>query len=86
MIELQSKNKLKSLYKISNNYHGYLKSYILLSKGLKLPEHLRKLLNSPMMSTTLTIFSISSGHTSGQCVNPKYIRIHLPLKSELLHS
>ncbi|KYQ56095.1 Parathyroid hormone/parathyroid hormone-related peptide receptor [Trachymyrmex zeteki] len=31
--------------------------------------------------TTFVIFSISSGQTSGQCVNPKYINTHCPKKS-----
>ncbi|KYN05685.1 Parathyroid hormone/parathyroid hormone-related peptide receptor, partial [Cyphomyrmex costatus] len=31
--------------------------------------------------TTFVIFSISSGQTSGQCVNPKYINNHCPKKS-----
>lgn len=33
---------------------------------------------SPIWSTALTIFSISSGQMSGQWVNPKYRRIHFP--------
>lgn len=51
------------------------------SADLEYEPHVRRQEDSPSSLRTTVTLSSSSGHTSGQFVNPKYTRFHLPSMS-----